>query len=349
MNHAITLALALASIAAAIASCSKQDGRVPVVVYSPHGEDILREFERMFETAHPEVDIRTFNQPAQNCFTRIRAERENPSCDVWWGAPDKSFARAAAEGLLEPYRPSYAANLPATAHDAEFHYTGQFEIPQIILFNKDKMAADAPPKSWDELATDAWRGRIVMRDPLASGSLRTAFSWLIAAKDPADSYAAGFEWLRGMTRNTKKICANPQELFEAITKDQANVVAIWNLADAIFQRDRYGFPFAISIPREGVPIVIDGIALVKRNAADPARAEAARRFYEFVNTLDSAQYLAANHGRIPLRTDFTADRHPAWFAGIEYRPLEVDPAIAAANEDAWMKRWDEQLKGLVNQ
>lgn len=347
MNHRLdrigTLGLLLCALA-----CSK-DTRTPLVVYSPHGEDILREFERLFEAKYPDVDVRTFNQPAQSCLTRIRAERENPRCDVWWGAPDSTFSRAAAEDLLVAYRPTYSAALPPDSHDAEFRYTGQFALPQVILYNANRMSPAEAPATWDALATPAWNGRIVMRAPLDSGGMRTSFSWLIAWKASGDSFEPGFDWLRAVTKNTKKLCANPQELFESITKDDANVVSIWNLADAIFQRDRYGYPFAVRIPEEGVPVVIDGIALVRRAEEDVKRTDAARAFYEFVNTLESQTYLAEKHGRIPLRTDFTESMRPAWAKDLTFRPLPVDRAVPAQHEDEWMRRWDETIKASAKQ
>lgn len=337
----LVLALAL--------GCAEDDPRVPVVVYSPHGEDILAEFEKLFEAANPAVDVRTFNQPAQSCLTRIRAERGNPRCDVWWGAPDTTFDRAARDGLLEPFRPSYADALPAGSFDPEFRHTGQFALPQVILYNAKRMKPEDAPATWSALATDAWKDRIVLRTPLDSGGMRTSFSWLVTYLARDGSFEPGFDWLRGLTRNTKRLCANPQELFEAITKDDANVVSIWNLADAIFQRERYGYPFAVRIPEEGVPLVIDGIALVRKSESDPVRAAAARRFYEYVNSLESQRYLAEKHGRIPLRLDFTEEMRPAWARELTFRPLPIDRGIAAANEDDWMRRWDETIKASAKQ
>jgi iron(III) transport system substrate-binding protein len=329
------------------------DGRTPLVVYSPHGEDILREFERMFEEANPDVDVRWFNMATQECLTRLRGERENASCDVWWGAPFSTFARAAAEGLLEPYEPSYAAALDAGSRDPEFRYSGQFTMPQVIVYNRERLTADEAPKSWDDLVSPQWEDRLVMRFPLPSGSLRGAFSWFVAWKasgdDDAAAIDAGFDWLAKLHRATRRYLANPTELFEAITKDEAKVATVWNLADAIFQSQRHGYPFAFAIPKEGVPIVIDGIALVAKTGSDPAddaRAAAARAFYEFVNTLDSLAYLAKGHGRIPLRQDFPAERRPPWLRDLEFRPLPVDPALPAREEDAWMQRWDETIKPL---
>ncbi len=349
MTRRFTRAPWIVALLASAFACSRDDGRTPLVVYSPHGEDILREFEKMFEAAHPDVDVRALNQPAQSCFTRIRGERENPSCDVWWGAPATTFARAADEDLLESYEPSFAAAIPEDSRDSKWRYSGQFVIPQVILYNKDRLKPEQVPTHWDDLAAPGWHGRIILRAPMDSGGMRTSFSWFITWKSgPATaSFEPGFDFLSKISRNTKKLTANPQELFEAVTKDPDDVVSIWNITDAIFQRDHYHYPFGFSIPSEGVPLVIDAIALVKNPGRDAKREAAARAFYEFVNTLESSEYLAKNHGRLPVRKDFDEQKRPIDLRGLTFKALPIDRQVAASHEDEWMRRWDEQIKSLA--
>src|SRR5215203_3987657 len=108
----------------ALAACGGSDGRTPVVVYSPHGQSQLREFEARFEAANPQYDLQPIDLPSQRVIERLRAERGNPQADVWWGASAVTFAEAADEGLLEPYRPAWAGTLPADAYDPEFRWVG---------------------------------------------------------------------------------------------------------------------------------------------------------------------------------------------------------------------------------
>ena len=92
----------------ALAACSG-DGRTPLVLYSPHGRDLLQLMERSFEERHPEVDVRWLDMGSQEVYDRLRSEAANPQADVWFGGPQTIFARGAGEGLLAPFRPSWAA------------------------------------------------------------------------------------------------------------------------------------------------------------------------------------------------------------------------------------------------
>lgn len=340
MNRLVALTLL-----ACVVGCSK-DTRTRIVVYSPHGIDVLEELEKQFEAKHPDIDVRSFNLSTGELLARVRGERDNPSADVWWGAPMATFRRAADEGLLAPYEPTYASKLTADQRDPQKRFHGHFAIPQVILYNRDRLSDADAPKHWDDLIGETYRDRVVLRFPLPSGSMRTSFSWLVAwkGKEANGSAEPGFAYLTELHRNTKRYATDPQELFEAIAKDAANVVTIWNLTDAIFQRDRYGYPFAVSIPSEGVPVVIDCIGLVSRKDADAARAQAARDYVEFVTSLDACEYLAKNHGRVPLRSDFEDARKPDWLKSLHYTPLPIDIDLANTHEDEWMRRWDETVK-----
>src|SRR5947208_7521611 len=104
---------ALLLLAVLAAGCG--DGRTPVVVYSPHGRDLLLLMERSFEAKHPEIDVRWLDMGSQEVYDRVRTEAPNPQGDVWFGGPPSLFSRGVADGLLIPYRPSWADDVPPTS------------------------------------------------------------------------------------------------------------------------------------------------------------------------------------------------------------------------------------------
>ncbi|MEJ2085035.1 MAG: extracellular solute-binding protein, partial [Acidobacteriota bacterium] len=86
------------------------DGREPLVLYSPHGRDLLELLEQTYEELNPSVDVRWLDMGSQEVYDRIRSEAVNPQADVWFGGPDTIFARGADEGLLAPFRPQWAGS-----------------------------------------------------------------------------------------------------------------------------------------------------------------------------------------------------------------------------------------------
>ena len=91
--------------ALAISACSS-DHRTVLIVYSPHGKELLEYFEKGFEKAHPDIDVQWVDMGSQEVLERVRAEKPNPQADVWFGAPAEAFDRATKESLLQPYKPT---------------------------------------------------------------------------------------------------------------------------------------------------------------------------------------------------------------------------------------------------
>ena len=69
---------------ALLAACSS-DNRKVLIVYSPHGKELLEYFEKAFEKAHPDIDVQWVDMGSQEVLERVRAEKPNPQADVWFG------------------------------------------------------------------------------------------------------------------------------------------------------------------------------------------------------------------------------------------------------------------------
>ncbi|MEO8276728.1 MAG: extracellular solute-binding protein [Thermoanaerobaculia bacterium] len=332
--------IALFSTILSLAACS--DGRTPVMVYSPHGRDLLVLFENAFEARHPEIDVRWLDMGSQEVYDRIRSEKANPQCDVWFGGPDAIFARGARDGLLAPYRPSWADAVPESSRGADDLYFGAFRTLPVLVYNEKLVTAGEAPKDWDDLLLPRFRGHVLIRDPIASGVMRTIFGMLLAKSETeTGSTARGFEWLLRLDSQTKEYVANPALLHEKLMRGEGEAT-MWELTDILLERAK-GVPFGYRFATSGTPVIDDAIALA---AHAPHRA-AALEFIEFAGSVE-AQALAADKAfRIPARTDIPREKLPAWAQEVlaVMRPAEYDENRAAAMGQEWMAQWDRTVRG----
>ncbi len=336
----LLLAGALLAALAGTAGCG--DGRDVVVLYSPHGRDLLTLLEQRYEAANPDVDVRWLDMGSQEVYDRIRSEAANPQADVWFGGPDTIFARGAADGLLERYRPSWADALPAASRDAGDLYFGLYRAVPLLIYNSDAVDPAEAPHDWDDLLDPRWQGEIVIRDPLASGTMRTAFGKVLAdsVRQTGDA-EAGFDWLRRLDAQTKEYAANPALLFEKIVR-QEGLVSIWELTDMLFQRQR-GAPFGYHFPASGTPVIDDSIGLVT-GAPHP---ESAKAFIDWVGSEEALLLAAEQAFRLPARDDLPRATLPEWArqALDQIVVAEVDWALIAERGTEWMARWDRDVRG----
>lgn len=332
--------LLLPLLATTLLSCG--DGRTPLVLYSPHGRDLLKLVEERFEARQPEVDVRWLDMGSQEVFDRVRSEAANPQADVWFGGPATILARAAEGGLLEAYRPPWAEALAPGLAAPDDRYFGLYRTPPILVFNEDAVAEDDAPRDWDDLLDPRWQGQVLIRDPLASGTMRTIFGSILARSvgDTGDA-EAGFAWLRRLDAQTKEYVHNPALLHQKMVR-QEGLVTMWELTDLLFQRAR-GNPLGYRFPTSGTPVINDAIGLVQ----GAPHGAAARAFIDWIGSREAQILTAEQAFRLPARADIPPAELPEWArdALAAMVVADVDWALIEAQGADWMNRWDRDVRG----
>lgn len=330
----------LAALAVALAACGG-DGRTVLTVYSPHGKELLEHYETAFETANPAVDVQWVDMGSQTILERLRAERQNPQADVWFGAPAEIFERAAREGLLAAYEPTWASAVGAESRDARDRWYGTYLTPEVIAYNTEAVPAAEAPRDWDDVIDPKWRDKVLIRNPIESGTMRAIFGAMILRSiRETGSPEAGFEWLRRLDANVKEYTADPSLLFQKLGR-QEGVVTLYNMPDMHILQRR-GYPVDYVFPSSGTPLLVDGIALVQgTQLPDEARA-----YYEFVTSREALITASELFTRIPARTDIPADSLPEWVrtAQAQITPMPLDRAVLGDSLDVWMRFWDANIR-----
>lgn len=316
------------------------DGRETLTVYSPHGRDMLLAYEKKYEALHPEVDVQWLDLGSQEVLERLRGERANPQADVWWGAPAGTFEDAAQDSLLARFTPTWAGGLPADAKDDAGYWHGTFVTPEVIAYNSAIVSAADAPKDWDDVLDPKWKGKVLIRDPMASGTMRTIFGMIVdrSVRATGDT-AQGFQWLRRLDAQTKEYVLNPTMLYQKLAR-QEGLITLWTMPDIDALRGKY--PIAYVFPRSGTPLLVDAVAVV-RGAPNPKRAQ---EFAEFVGGTPAVLAAARDFARLPARTDIPADSLPARLrqARAQIKPEPMNWERVQQRSPEWMRHWDEHVR-----
>lgn len=323
-----------------LAGCG--DGRAPLVLYSPHGREILEPLERRYEELHPEIDVRWLDMGSQDVFDRIRSEAANPQADVWFGGPHTIFSHGAALGLLEPYTPSWASAVAEDAIGEQSLYWGVYRATPVLVYNGDAVPEAEAPNDWDDLLEPRWQGRLILRDPLASGTMRSIFGMVLARSVVETGDAeAGFEWLCRLDSQTKEYVFSPALLFEKLTRQEA-VVSMWELTDILLLQDR-GSPLRYRFASSGLPVITDAIGLVR----GARHSEEARQFIDWVGEEEALLLVLNQAYRLPVRQDLPSEKMPDWARSAlsKIRPAAVDWDLIERHGADWMARWDREIRG----
>jgi iron(III) transport system substrate-binding protein len=149
----------------------------------------------------------------------------------------------------------------------------------------------------------------------------------------------GYDWLRRLDANVHEYTADGTLLMQKLARREG-LISLYNMPDVRIFREQKNLPVDYILPRSGVPVITDGIAIVR----GAPHEEEARRFYEFVTTEESLVHAAHKFYRIPVRADISPARLPAWM-GQPFTRMPLDWKLLRTEGNEWMRYWDAEIRG----
>ena len=342
MRVKLWLPIILISVSAFFFSCNRSSAPTNhrLLIYTPHGQDLLREIIAHYKAENPDTDVQFLDMGSREILERLRAERNRPQADLWWGAAHTTYQTAADENLLAQYRPTWADKVPASSRDNQDRWYGTYQTPEVIVYNSDAVKPEEAPKDWDDVLDPRWRGKVLIRNPNPSDSMRAIFGAMIWRfyKD-SGSPEKGYDWLRRLDANVHEYTVDGTLLMQKLVRREG-LLSLWNLPDVWIYKEQKGFPIGYVFPASGTPVIIDGIAIVR----EAPNEEEAKRFYEFVTRPENLILAAKKYYRIPVRTDIDRSQLPAWMnERVNEMPLDWELLRKQSNE--WLRYWDTEIRG----
>jgi iron(III) transport system substrate-binding protein len=322
-------------------SCTR-DHREHLTIYSPHGRAQLTLLEHTFEAANPDIDVRWLDMGSQDILDRLRFEKPNPVADVWFGGPTPIYDRGVAEGVLEPYRPVWWNMVDSGGIGPDNLYWPVYRTPAVIAFNSTLVKASDAPKDWDDMLLPEWRDKVLIRDPMASGTMRAIWGLIMVRSLRATGDTTeGMAWLRKLDAQTRSYSLNPAILGQKLARGEG-VVTLWDLPDMLIWQSQ-GMPFSYTFPTSGTVVIEDAIGIVKGSK----HRKAAERFIDYVGSVDAQILTAEKNWRLPARRNLPVDRVPAWVADVDKRMVTapMDWQRLAKDGASWMRYWDQRVRG----
>jgi iron(III) transport system substrate-binding protein len=157
------------------------DADQTLTIYTGRDKDEVSQVVELFTTKHPEYKgrVNMITLGAQAALDRLRAEKSNPQAGFLWGGTLQGLQQAAGEYLLAPSSPANAHLIDSSRKDPQGRWYAEMLLPEVIIYNHDLLKANEAPKDWDDLITPAFREKLVIRDVMPSGTMRTIFSAMI--------------------------------------------------------------------------------------------------------------------------------------------------------------------------
>lgn len=265
-----------AGVLATLATAMTSRAAEPLKVLCGVDEVWCAVMEKTYE-AKTGLEVDMARMSTGEILDRVRAEKNAPTVDVWWGGTGVTHLQAAYEGLLEPNRPGQEADLLPWARNF-YSLSGGTSVGLYagalgFAYNADLLSAEGlpAPNCWKDLAKPIYRGHILSGNPHSSG---TAFTTLVTLVQLLGEDEA-FTYMRELGRNITEYTKAGAEPVKAAGRGEITI-GISFMHDAVTQKEG-GAPLVIVAPCEGTGYEIGAVSIVKGSH----NLQEARRFVDF--------------------------------------------------------------------
>lgn len=142
-------------------------------------EPLLDAFERETGiTVHARFD--TEAGKTTGLVNKLLAERARPRADVWWSSEIFGTVDLASAGILAPYRPTTASDIPDAFKDDDGRWTAFGLRGRVIAYDPKRTNEEDVPTRWAALTDERYKGRVAIADP-RFGTTRGHFAAMLAS------------------------------------------------------------------------------------------------------------------------------------------------------------------------
>jgi iron(III) transport system substrate-binding protein len=264
-------------------------------------------------------------------LNRLIAEAANPQADVFWSGDPMRALVLVKKGIAQPYVSPNAASIPPAFKAADGSWTGFAARVRVLLVNKNKLAADAAPKSIRDLANPKFKDQVAIANPLfGTTTMHVAALFSAWGDDEAKKFmqALRTNGVRVASSNgeVKRLVASGEVSFGVADTDDAH--------EAIEEKA----PIDVVWPdQDGLgTLVMPTVTVLIKNGPHP---EAGKALIDYLLGSEVERKMAESAAHLPLRPDVQV---PGVRRVSEIRAMQVDYdklAVEIERIQPWLRQW----------
>ena len=319
-------------LAGLFAGCKKEQGELRI--YSIIHDEETQALTELF-TQKTGIPVSFLRATTGELVNRVIAEKDNPQADILLGGASSYHIQADNAGALASYVSPLAKNLPGYARSDDGTWTGICVLTLGIGLNKARFESKFPgtalPRTWEDLLNPAFKGEIVMTNPVASS---TSYLFVQGQLQRLGD-EAGWKYLLALSELVGQFPDSgsaPPKLIG--TGEYAIGIAYLH---ALNKYRAQGFDIQLVAPAQSVGDV-DCIAILK-NAKNLG---AAKKFVDFMLSKEAQELMSSIDFTIPVNPDAKPMEGAVAIADIDL--IEYDTQKASAERKTVLDRWTKEVR-----
>ncbi len=301
----------------------------------PHVAAVCKAFE-----AKTGIKTSYIRLSGNDCFTRIKEERDNPQADVWYGGTWDPYIAAAKEGLLHPYKECKGvANYRSEQYAVGFPYWfGIYSgwIGFICDGTELKERGLKVPTSWEDLTKPEYKGLLVLANPGATGTgvMVTSILFQVFGEKKA------LEMIAAMDKNVTTYVKTGSGTSHQVALGEA-AIGVGFLHTGLDYKVNQGYDnFVLGGPAEGTGYEVGGAAIIE----GCKHLNEAKLFIEYAltpecqeigQTVGSLQFLTVKGAKDPEAAQELID--------MNIKLIKYDSEWTGANKNMLIEKWNSAI------
>jgi iron(III) transport system substrate-binding protein len=219
-------------------------GRPEVVVYSALDREFAEPILTTYQSSHGVEIAGKYDVESTKTVgltNLIVQEASNPRCDLFWNNEILNTIRLKEKGLLQPFRPSHAADLTDTFKAKDGSWYGFAARGRVLVVNTKLVAEADRPKGMADLTDARWKDKVGIAKPLF-GTTATHAACLFAAWGDEKAKA----YFRALKANGVAVLSGNKQVAQDVGAGRL-AIGLTDTDDAIGEVDA-GSPILIIYP-----------------------------------------------------------------------------------------------------
>lgn len=307
-----------------------------IVVYSPQGADTRGPYIAAAAKKALGVTIKFVSGAGGILTTRLLAEKNNTQADVVLGLGEAQINQVAAAGILQPFTPSWASDVPGALRGSYKDFTLATQTPIVVAYNTAKMSASEAPSSWLDLAKPEFKNKFTF-PAIASQTGQAAavgILWRFADHKTGNVSTKGWSTLSKIMANSVQVSAGQAFDFATVKSGAQPIVVTYLGGLQTAERDN-NLDLKIVNGMGGSPYVQTGVGLVK----DTSHQAAAKAFINWYGTAKfQVPFVKATNNDTPVNSAAVKELGSTTKILSSISKQNIDWGIVTAHLTAWLQK-----------
>lgn len=236
-----------------------------VWIYTSLYRHVVDDLDRLIHERLPGVSPQWFVAGSEKVAARLDGELAagGSRADLLLTSDPFHYARLETSGALTPYVPPGALRAPREWLDLDGAWFPTRVSTMVLIYNTRLLTPTTAPHSFTDLGSEAFAGRVILGDPLASGTFFSTIAFL--------ERRLGWDYFRGLRARGVISTGGNSTVLDRVAAGEFSAGAC--LLENILVAKRKGSPVDYVVPADGA-ILVPGPGAILRGGSNPEAAKA---------------------------------------------------------------------------